>query len=103
MEQVKGVTYSLVSFVGPKHPFVKRIIKQKKANQSKTETTAEEISELNSFSEDSFSMDGNHHETIASESKEKLYYCIIYLAPGDYHWFHSPADWTIEHRRHIPG
>merc|ERR1711872_1174961 len=33
----------------------------------------------------------------------KIFYLSVYLAPGDYHWFHSPTDWTIEHRRHIPG
>jgi len=25
------------------------------------------------------------------------------LAPGDYHRFHSPTDWTIYSRRHVPG
>lgn len=33
----------------------------------------------------------------------KLFYCTLYLGPGDYHWFHSPTEWTVEHRRHIPG
>ena len=32
-----------------------------------------------------------------------LYHCITYLAPGDYHRFHSPADWTVCARRHFPG
>ncbi|GBG24676.1 Phosphatidylserine decarboxylase proenzyme, mitochondrial [Hondaea fermentalgiana] len=28
---------------------------------------------------------------------------VLYLAPGDYHHFHSPVDWTIDQRRHFPG
>lgn len=36
------------------------------------------------------------------EDKE-LYFAVIYLAPGDYHRFHSPTSWVSELRRHFVG
>lgn len=32
-----------------------------------------------------------------------LFYTVIYLAPGDYHRFHSPCDWVVDNRRYFPG
>jgi len=38
-----------------------------------------------------------------TKSDKRFYHIVIYLAPGDYHRFHSPAEITIHERRHFPG
>lgn len=71
LEQVKGVTYSLEAFLGPKW------------RDNPTESYIESLKQR-------------------SEGTA-LFHCIIYLAPGDYHRFHSPAVWKPEIRRHFHG
>nr|KAF6403894.1 phosphatidylserine decarboxylase [Molossus molossus] len=78
VEQVKGVTYSLESFLGPR-------------------TSVEDLPFPPAASCSSF-----RNQLVTQEGNE-LYHCVIYLAPGDYHCFHSPTDWTVSHRRHFPG
>ena len=39
----------------------------------------------------------------ASERGNKIMYMVVYLSPGDYHRYHSPAAFTASYRRHITG
>lgn len=74
IEQVKGVTYTLEEFFG--------------------ENTWNNNS--NEYSD--------YYESIMKNSQDNiLHHCVIYLAPGDYHRFHSPCDWKASFRRHFSG
>lgn len=76
VEQVKGITYSLRKFMGP---------------QTWCETVVDQ------------SWEYQKNLLMNKHLKTRLYSCIIYLSPGDYHRFHSPADWSVTYRRHFAG
>lgn len=81
LEQVKGVTYSMTGFLGP--------------HQGVVSNTDQAV--------DSCVTDIQYSRLLKTDPANELFYCIIYLGPGDYHRFHSPADWTVSRRRHFPG
>lgn len=41
--------------------------------------------------------------SLRSKAPTSLHYVVVYLAPGDYHRFHSPTSWVAEKRRHFAG
>uniref|UniRef100_A0A5F8GD95 Phosphatidylserine decarboxylase proenzyme, mitochondrial n=1 Tax=Monodelphis domestica TaxID=13616 RepID=A0A5F8GD95_MONDO len=95
VEQVKGVTYSLESFLGPRTPGDELPFGSqepaREAGQGEPAGAAQAPAHC-SFQNQLVTKEGN-----------ELYHCVIYLAPGDYHCFHSPTDWRVAHRRHFPG
>uniref|UniRef100_A0A0L0P467 Phosphatidylserine decarboxylase proenzyme 1, mitochondrial n=1 Tax=Candidozyma auris TaxID=498019 RepID=A0A0L0P467_CANAR len=42
-------------------------------------------------------------ERLGQSSHKNLYFAVIYLAPGDYHRYHSPTNWVTTLRRHFIG
>ncbi|XP_027719774.1 phosphatidylserine decarboxylase proenzyme, mitochondrial isoform X2 [Vombatus ursinus] len=89
VEQVKGVTYSLESFLGPRDTPDDLPLSGGSGNGGGQASAATARSSFQS-------------QLVTKEGNE-LYHCVIYLAPGDYHCFHSPTDWRVAHRRHFPG
>jgi len=40
---------------------------------------------------------------LTDPANNDLFYCVLYLAPGDYHLFHSPCSWIVDKVIHFPG
>ena len=76
VEQVKGVTYDLRHFLGDK---------------------------IDLSSNDVSIAKRDYISSLLKNPDNQLYQLSIYLAPGDYHRFHSPTDWKINLRRHFQG
>ena len=60
---------------------------------------------LGDFVGPGISVDSGLKDPITGQSVQSkcMHFITIYLAPGDYHHFHSPAQWTGTLLRHFPG
>ena len=100
LEQVKGISYCLSSFFGPLYDLDRASSSSQSGDDALNCALAggdgrpcvADISETQYM--DRLLRRPQHH---------RLFYCTIYLSPGDYHRFHSPASWTAVERRYFPG
>ena len=91
---VNGISYTLDDLIGGKTG------KGKVENQG--DATVDNNGSASFDSVVSVSKDVIGPDFTSSKDKE-LFFTVIYLAPGDYHRFHSPANWVAELRRHFVG
>lgn len=95
---VNGISYTLPNlFSGPK--------RQPDSPTMDASTTPKSSSEAEVRADFALG-DGRRHSWLSPEFKKSpnaLYYIVVYLAPGDYHRFHSPTSWVAEKRRHFAG
>ena len=85
LEQIKGSHYSINYFLG---------LQPKSAKSNLNANDNMETSHA-FMSEKSLTSSLLHHK----DGSTVLMQMIVYLSPGDYHRFHSPADWSVKYRR----
>ena len=94
--RVNGISYTLPNlFSGPPQKQSK-----KKSKDASTKPQAASEAEVRA---DLALGERPWYARLTSQNQTALHYVVVYLAPGDYHRFHSPTAWVVEKRRHFAG
>lgn len=95
--QINGISYSLDDILGGEGKNVhhlKKIIYKEEGDRS-VEVGSKKVLEV--------ANELTHDQSKNILNDKELFFAVIYLAPGDYHRYHSPTDWVVTLRRHFIG
>ncbi|KAI0324349.1 phosphatidylserine decarboxylase [Cubamyces sp. BRFM 1775] len=72
-------------------------------DQSVTEAVAQDVSMASEVGIRPSAVRRDSFTSVRTKPEHDTFFMVIYLAPGDYHRFHSPTSWVVERRRHFVG
>lgn len=101
--KLNGISYTMDDLVGGEEPGTTSHMNELEY-KDKGDKTAENVKK--SFANElsiAQNLAPTPLERLHLSGKKQLYFAVIYLAPGDYHRYHSPTNWVTTLRRHFIG